>query len=269
MPSLPGTESAPAVRSAWAEGNFAKLAGATVLVGELLCDAVELHAGARLLDVATGSGNTALAAARRRAHVTGVDIVPALLDAARARAEVDGLEMEFRVGAAEQLPFPDRLFAVVLSTFGAMFAPDSARAAHEMARVCAPGGRVGIAAWVPDGYFGRLARLLDEAGTGEGKLGPATVWGTSAGIRRLFRGEGRAIRSVKRTVVFRGDSIEAYVHAFFKWFGPAVSVLQGLDPTAGATLTGQVTELVRASNRSGDGTVYIPAEYLESVVRLP
>ena len=146
----------------WAAGNYAVFAAPFMIVSETLCEAVDLRAGSRVLDVACGAGNTALAAARRFAEAVGVDYVPALLARGRERAAAERLPVAFQEGDAEALPFPDASFDVVLSTFGVMFAPDQARAAAELLRVCRPGGTIGLANWTPEGFTGQSSAIRNR-----------------------------------------------------------------------------------------------------------
>ena len=252
-------------KESWAAGDLARVLATSVLVGELLCEAVVLHAGERVLDVATGSGNAAFAAARRRAKVVGVDFVPALLETARRRAMVDHLSVEFREGDAEHLPFEPRSFDVVLSTFGVMFAPDQAKAARELVRVTRPGGRLGLASWTPTGFIGRLFATVDRFAPLGGTAPPATRWGDETALRELF-GPDVGITSTRRMANARSDSVESYVEFFRNNFGPAVRAYDALDADGQARLTSAIQTLVREHNRATDGTVFLPAEYLETVV---
>ncbi len=250
----------------WAAGDFSRVATGQTIVGELLCEAVELHARERVLDVATGSGNTAIAAARRRAVVTGVDFVPSLLERARDRSTVERLRIDFRNGRAEELPFVDGSFDCILSTFGAMFAPDQARAASELVRVCRAGGRIGLASWTPGGFTGRLFHTTARHVPALSGIEAATRWGTEPGLRQLFRRESR-IDARLCHVVMRADSPEAYVAFFRKFFGPTITAFESLDPSGQAALERDLLDEVRASNLATDGTTFIPSEYLEVVVR--
>lgn len=254
-------------RETWAAGDFSRVATSQTIVGELLCEAVELHARERVLDVATGSGNTALAAARRRAVVTGLDFVPALLERGRERAAAERLEVEFREGSAERLPFPDGTFDCVLSTFGVMFSSDPERAAGELLRVCRSGGRIGLANWTPDGYVGELFAVTARHAPSLEILRTATTWGTESGLARIFPGGSVRRTANVRTVVFRSDSPEAYVGFFRRFFGPTLKAFESLDRAGQEALETDLLEVVRAANVARDGTVYIPAAYLEAIVR--
>jgi ubiquinone/menaquinone biosynthesis C-methylase UbiE len=250
----------------WAAGDQSRVATAQTIVGELLCEAVELHARERVLDVATGSGNTALAAARRRGQVVGVDFVPALLERARQRAEVEGLRIEFKAGRVEALPFEDHAFDCVLSTFGAMFSETPAQAAHELLRVCRPAGRIGLANWTPDSFVGELFRVVARHVPALDSVARSTRWGTEAGLEELFGPRVAERRVARRVFAFRADSPEAYVGFFRQYFGPTVTAFAALPPEGQTRLEGDLLEAVRRANRALDGTTYIPADYLEIVL---
>jgi SAM-dependent methyltransferase len=256
-------------RETWAAGDLGRGAHGTVLAAELLCEAVELHAGERVLDVGTGTGNTALAAARRRTKVVGVDLLASLLERARARVESEGLTAEFREGNAESLPCESASFDVALSTFGVMFAPDQARAAHELVRVVRPGGRLGLASWTPDGYTGRQFAVLDRYAPEPGDAPAPTRWGSEEGLRELFPGARASIHARRRTVNLRGDSAESLVAFQRRFFGPVVRAFEALEPDRQRRLESELLSLTREWNRSGDATAFVPTEYLEAVVRLP
>jgi SAM-dependent methyltransferase len=212
--------------------------------------------------VATGSGNTALAAARRGGEVTGIDFVPALLDRGRERAAAERLRIVFQEGDAENIPFPDAFFEVVLSTFGAMFAPDQERAARELLRVCRPGGKIGMANWAPDGFTGEMFGLVAKFVPPPQGLGPPTRWGTEAGLRELFGGAA-SIRTCRRSAIVRALSPDHWLKGRRAYFGPTIKAFELLDPVGQEALAGEMLALVRRFNRSGDGTVVVPSDYLE------
>ena len=184
----------------WASGDFHQVAAQIVLVAEQLCDTADLHAGWRVLDVATGSGNAAIAAARLGCTAVGVDYVPALLERGRERAAAEGLDVELLEGDAEALPFPDASFDAVTSVFGAMFAPDHAQAATELLRVCRPGGTIALASWTPDGFIGEMFRTIGAHVPPPAGVRSPMLWGTEAHLRELF-GDGIASIEVRRADV--------------------------------------------------------------------
>jgi SAM-dependent methyltransferase len=193
-------------QAAWASGDYAAVGSRFPLIAELLCEAVDLRAGERVLDVACGNGNASLAAARRFCQVTGVDYVPALLERARERAKAEGLEATFQEADAEDLPFADASFDVVLSTCGAMFAPDQEQTASELLRVCRPGGRIGMINWTPDGYVGELFRTIGRHLPPPPGLRPPVLWGSPERLRELFGPD------VTISAPHRQDYLEAVIH---------------------------------------------------------
>src|SRR5215813_1139144 len=205
------TEAAPAGLSVikarqqrtWASGDYAVVASRIVLASELLADAAGLMAGWRVLDVACGNGNAALAAARSGTRVLGIDYVPELLEGGRARAVAEGLDVEFRLGDAEALPVEDASFDAVLSVFGVMFAPDHQRAANEIARAIRPGGTIGLASWTPDGFVGEMFGVITRHVPGPPGLDSPMLWGTDQHLSDLFGGAVAEARSVRRTFTLR------------------------------------------------------------------
>ena len=250
-------------REMWAAGDYAAVATPLLITSELLCEAADLRAGSRVLDVATGSGNTALAAARRRCEVTGLDYVPALLERARERAQAERLAVRFEEGDAEKLPYPDGAFDAVLSSFGVMFAPDQERAARELQRVCRPGGRIALASWTPEGFVGQWFQLTARYAPPPPGIKPPLRWGTEAGLRELLRGEFRIER---RCYVMRYRSPQHWLEFFRANFGPTRQTFETLDAARQADFAAELIELAKRGNRSGDDTAVLPAEYLEVVI---
>lgn len=249
----------------WAAGDFAAVATTLVVVSELLCEAADLHAGERVLDVATGSGNTAIAAARRFCDVAGVDYVPALLERARERATAERLAIEFREGDAEAIPYPDASFDVVLSTFGTMFAPDQEQAARELLRVCRPGGRIGMANWTPEGFIGEMFRTTGRFVPPPAGLMPPVLWGTEARLRALF-GDGIAsLTLTRRLYTFRYPSGEHWLEFFRTYYGPTLKAFEALDAGGRQRLAADLLDLARRHNQATDGTLAVPAEYAEVI----
>jgi ubiquinone/menaquinone biosynthesis C-methylase UbiE len=253
-------------QSTWSSGDYAVIGTTLQIVGETLCEAADVSAGDHVLDVACGNGNAALAAARRFAVVTGVDYVPALLERARARAAADGLALDLRQGDAEALPFDDGAFDVVLSTFGVMFTPDQDRAAAELARVCRSGGRIALASWMPDGFIGKVFKVVGKHVPPPSGLRPPSAWGTEARVRELFDGEARELRTAQRDFVFRYRSPAHWVEVFRTWYGPIHRAFQALPPEGAAGLERDLTALLEEANAATDGTLAVPSSYLEVVI---
>ena len=249
----------------WAAGDFAVIGLPTVIVGEQLCEAVDLRAGQRVLDVATGSGNTALAAARRSCEVTGIDWVPELLARARERAAAERLPIEFSHGEAEGIPFPDGAFDAVLSTFGAMFAADQERTAGELLRVCRPGGRIGLACWTPDGLVGELLRTTAGHAPPAAGLEPATRWGTEERLRQLLGPGVTSLWVTRRSLVYRFRSPRDWLDLYRAYYGPTIKAFEALAPDGQEALARDLLDLLHRFNRADDGTVVAPSDYLEVV----
>jgi ubiquinone/menaquinone biosynthesis C-methylase UbiE len=249
----------------WASGDFAVIGTTLQIVGELLCEAVDLGAGERVLDVAAGNGNATLAAARRFARVTSTDYVPQLLDRGRARAEAEGLDVTFEVADAEALPYPTRSFDVALSTFGVMFAPDHSQSASELMRVCRPGGRIGLASWTPEGFLGKLFRVIAKHVPPPPGVRSPLLWGTKTHIQDLFTGS-MSIEHRFREFAFRYRSPEHFVDVFRTFYGPTHKAFLALDTYGQAALEADMIELLQASDRGGAAGLVVPAEYLETVI---
>jgi SAM-dependent methyltransferase len=256
------TQQAQAMR---ALGDFAWAGAEQVVVAELLCRAVDIHPGERVLDIAAGSGNAALAAARRGAAVIATDFVPQLLQAAARRARAEGLTLETREADAQRLPFADGAFDVVLSTFGVMFAPDQSRAAAELLRVCRPGGRIGLTAWTPRSVMAAMqaaaARFAPSPSLPRARS--PLEWGTEARVRELL-GPGTTGMSVQvLTTDLCGASPAARVEFNRTYVGPTKAIFDRLDPAAQQTLAGELAGCLRQFNRAADGTLVASAEYLQ------
>jgi SAM-dependent methyltransferase len=255
-------------QATWASGDYAEVGTRLQLTAELLCEAVDLRASERVLDVACGTGNAALAAARRFCQVVGVDYVPALLDRARQRAQAEGLEATFQEADAEDLPFPDGAFDVVLSTCGAMFAPDQEQTAAELLRVCRPGGRIGMVNWVPDGYVGALFRAIGRYLPPPPGLRPPVLWGSEDRLRELF-GSGVTISAPRRTFLWRWPSPEHQAEFFATFYGPTNKALAALAADRAADLKAEMVEVARSFDVSDDGTLVLRQDYLEAVIHKP
>lgn len=254
-------------QAAWSSGNYAAVGSRLQIVGEMLCETVDLRAGERVLDVCAGNGNAALAAARRFARVTATDYVPALLERAAAQAAADGIDIEeFRVADAEDLPFEDGAFDVVLSTFGVMFTADHDRAVGELLRVTRPGGRIGMANWTPDGFIGRLFRVLGRHVAPPPGARPPSLWGTREWLDRMFGAEARAMEARPVNFTFRYPSPEHWLEYFRSWYGPMLKAFASLDEPGREALATDILALAGTFNRAGDGTMVVPGEYLEIVI---
>jgi len=253
-------------QAAWSSGDYAVIGTTLQIVGEELCEALDVRSGQKVLDVAAGNGNASLAAARRWCEVVATDYVPALLERARDRARADRLDMQFREADAEALPFPDGSFDVVVSVFGVMFTPDQDRAAAEMARVCKRGGKIGLANWTPDGFIGQLFKTIGKhVPPAPGARSPA-LWGTRARIAELFQPRAASVASAERNFVFRYRSPAHWLKVFKSYYGPVLKTFAALDPAAQAALDRDLLALIDRFNRSADGSMVVPSEYLEIVI---
>jgi len=253
-------------QGAWSSGDYAIVGTTLQIVGEQLCEALDLRAGSKVLDVAAGNGNVTLAAARRWCKVTSTDYVPALLERGRERAAAEGLTVDFREADAEALPFADASFDAVVSTFGVMFTADQDKAAAELIRVCKPAGKIGLANWTPRGFIGQVFKTLGKflpppAGT----KSPA-LWGTRERLEEMFGRQASAIAAEPRMFVFRYRSPEHWLDVFKTFYGPTLKAFAALDANAQAGLRNDLLGLVGEFNRANDGTVAAPGEYLEVVV---
>jgi ubiquinone/menaquinone biosynthesis C-methylase UbiE len=249
----------------WASGDFAVIGTTLQIVGEQLCEAVDLRAGERVLDVAAGNGNATLAAARRFAEVTSTDYVPALLEGGRRRAAAEGVDVTFDVADAEALPYPDANFDVVLSTFGVMFAPNHQQAASELKRVCRPGGRIGLASWTPQGFLGQLFRVVATHVPPIPGVRSPLLWGTDAHIQEPFAGAA-TIEQFVRDFAFRYHSPEHWVEVFRAYYGPVHKAFAALDAERQIALEDDLIALLRRADQGGSRGLVVPAEYLETVI---
>lgn len=267
--STPATVDLAALKTrqqgAWSSGDYAIVGTTLQIVGEQLCETLDLRAGERVLDVAAGNGNVSLAAARRWCKVVSTDYVPALLERGRARATAEGLSIEFREADAEALPFEDASFDAVVSTFGVMFTPDQEQAAAEMLRVCKPGGLIGLANWTPEGFIGQLFKTMARhLSPPPGARSPA-LWGTPARLSELF-GPPASMKTAVRNFVFRYRSAEHFLEVFRTYYGPVLKAFAALPPLSQVGLERDLQELIQRFNRSGDATMVVPSEYLEVVI---
>jgi ubiquinone/menaquinone biosynthesis C-methylase UbiE len=249
----------------WTSGDYARIGNTLVIMGELLCEAVDVHAGDKVLDVATGSGNTAISAARRFCDVTGIDYVPELIEQARKRAEVEGMSITFDVGDVEDLPYPDASFDVVLSTLGVMFAPNQEKVAEELLRICRSGGKIGLANWTPDGFIGNMFRTLGKHVPPPPGIKPPPLWGTEERLRELLGEDITSLEVTRRSYMFRYPSAGHFVEYFRSYYGPTLKAFESLEPEGQRSLAEDLEELLAQWNTSGDATVVVPSDYLEVV----
>ena len=253
-------------QAAWSTGNYAVVGTTLQIVGENLCEALDLRSGARVLDVAAGNGNATLAAARRWCDVTSTDYVSSLLDSGRARSVAEGHNVQFQEADAENLPFANASFDVVMSTFGVMFTPNQDQAASELARVCKPGGRIGLANWTPESFIGQLFKTIGKyIPPAPGVKSPA-LWGTQARLEELFGKAAQEIRTTTREFVFRYRSAAHWIEVFRTYYGPMNKTFGALDAEKQTAFTEDLLALMETRNRSGDRTLVLPSEYLEVVI---
>jgi ubiquinone/menaquinone biosynthesis C-methylase UbiE len=253
-------------QATWASGDFAVIGTTLQIVGESLAEAADIRAGERVLDVAAGNGNATLAAARRFAEVTSTDYVSALLDKGRARAAAEGLQVDFRIADAEDLPFEDGSFDAVLSTFGAMFTPDHTRPAREMLRVVRDGGRIGLANWTPEGFIGQLFKVIGTYIPAPAGLKSPALWGTEPHIVELFGAQATDIRTVRRNFNFRYRSAAHWIQIFRDFYGPTLKAFAALDSAGQDALEKDITALLNRCNIAGPASLVVPSEYLEVVI---
>jgi ubiquinone/menaquinone biosynthesis C-methylase UbiE len=252
--------------AAWSSGDYAIIGTTLQIVGEQLAEACDLRCDEAVLDVAAGNGNATLAAARRGCRVTSTDYVASLLDRGAERAKAERLEVKFQVADVEALPFEDASFDAVLSTFGVMFAPDHAKSAAEMLRVCRPGGRIGMANWTPEGFIGQLFKTLGRHLPPPAGVQPPALWGTEAHLRSLFGEQAASIQATPRLFNFRYRSAAHVIEVFRTWYGPVLKAFAALPPDKAAALEQDLGELLNRLNRAGPDSLVVPGEYLEIVI---
>jgi len=253
-------------RAAWSSGNYAIVGSTLQIVGEQLCEALDLRSGSKVLDVAAGNGMASLAAARRWCEVISTDYVPDLLERGKARAAAEGWQLKFMEADAEDLPFEGDQFDVVLSTFGVMFTPNQDQAAAELLRVCKPKGKIGLANWTPDGFIGQVFKTLGKylpppAGT----RSPA-MWGTRTRLSEMFEAGASSVKAESRIFNFRYRSADHFLDVFRTYYGPVLKAFAALEPAKQEELQDDLHALIVRMNRSGDRTMVVPSEYLEVVI---
>ena len=253
---------------AWSTGDYAVIGTTLQIVGENLCEALDLRAGQRVLDVAAGNGNATLAAARRWCDVVSTDYVGALLERGRARASAEGLAVRFEEADAENLPYPDASFDIVLSTFGVMFTPDQERAAGELARVCKPGGKIGLANWTPTSFIGELFRLIGRYIPPPAGIKSPSLWGTEEHLRVLFGKRIDRLETQRKNFVFRYRSPQHWFDTFRTYYGPMQKAFMAVGADKQESFSADVIKLVQHFNRATDGSMVVPSEYLEVVLKI-
>ncbi len=253
-------------QTSWSSGDYAVVGTTLQIVGEELCEALDLRAGQKVLDVAAGNGNVTLAAAHRWCEVTSTDYVPSLLERGRARASAEGLKIAFKVADAEALPFDDGTFDVVVSTFGVMFTPDQDQAASELLRVCKSGGQIGLANWTPDGFVGQMFKTIGKYLPPPAGVKSPALWGTRARLNEMFGPRASSIRVESRNFNFRYRSAEHFIDVFKTYYGPLLKAFAALDEVRRNGLNDDLNVLIASMNEATDGTMIVPSEYLEVVI---
>ena len=253
---------------AWSAGDYAVIGTTLQIVGENLCESLDLRAGQRVLDVAAGNGNATLAAARRWCDVVSTDYVGALLERGRMRASAEGMAVQFEVADAENLPYPDASFDIVVSTFGVMFTPDQKRAASELARVCKSGGKIGMANWTPTSFIGELFKLIGRYIPPPAGIKSPSLWGTEERLRVLFGERVDTLVTERKHFVFRYRSPQHWFDTFRTYYGPMQKAFMAVGADKQESFSADVIKLVQHFNRTADGSMVVPSEYLEVVIKL-
>ncbi len=251
-------------QTTWAAGDYAVIGTTLQIVGERICEAVDLRAGERVLDVAAGNGNATLAAARRFAQVTSTDYVGALLERGQERAAAERLPVTFQVADAEALPFGDASFDVALSTFGVMFTPDQETSVAELSRVVRRGGRIGFTNWTPEGFIGQLFKIIGKHVPPPAGIKSPVTWGTETRLAELFPSD--EVNAARQIFNFRYKSPEHWLEVFRSFYGPMNRAFAALAADEQAGLEADVIALLKSMNRGGAETLIVPSEYLEVVV---
>jgi ubiquinone/menaquinone biosynthesis C-methylase UbiE len=253
-------------QAAWASGDFAVIGTTLQIVGEELCEALDVRSGQSVLDVAAGNGNAALAAARRWCNVTASDYVPALLDRVRERALAERLPIKTEIADAEALPFADASFDIVTSTFGAMFTPNHEKPATEMLRVCRSQGKIGLANWTPEGFIGQLFKTIGKYIPPPAGMKSPALWGTKAHIEELFGKDASKVDTEAKAFMFRYRSDDHWIDIFKTYYGPVLKVFEALDAPSRVALTVDLKTLIAQFNLARDGTMVVPGEYLQAII---
>jgi len=253
-------------QATWGSGDYGRIGVTLQITGEELCEALDVHAGQRVLDVAGGNGNVALAAARRFCKVVSTDYVQQLLDQSQVRARAEGLVIDYQQADAEALPFDDASFDHAVSTFGVMFTPDQDRAAAELLRVCRPGGKIGLANWTPDGFIGQLFKIIGRYAPPPAGVASPAVWGTQDFLQRQFGAHSQAIATTERQFSFRYQSPAHWIDVFSTYYGPMLKAFQSQDTAQRASLRDDILHLIERFNVARDDSMIVPSGYLEVVI---
>jgi SAM-dependent methyltransferase len=249
----------------WSQGDYGKIGSLLSWLGESLVRELDVHSGERVLDVAAGNGNASLPAARRFADVLSTDYVPALLEETRRRADADGVVLRMEVADAQALPYDDGSFDVVMSTIGAMFAPDQSAVAREMTRVCRSGGRIGMANWTPDSMVGDMFRTVSRHVPPPQGLQPAVAWGTRDRLAELLGPHCSDLRVTRRTCAMRFPSARTCMEYFRTWYGPTLAAFAAVGEAGRDQLERELVEVYDSHNTTTDGTLAMDVAYLEVV----
>jgi SAM-dependent methyltransferase len=249
----------------WSSGDFHEIARQNVVMAESLCALVDPHAGQRVLDVACGSGTAVHVAARRYCEVSGIDYVPELIDRARLRAEADGYDVDLRVADAQDLPFEDASFDAVVSVYGVQFVPDQQRAADELLRVCRPGGRIGLAGPMPEGWSGDFFAVHGRYTPPPSGIHSPLRWGTEDGLAELLGDSVVSMESRPRKALQYYRSVEHAVEVFSTYFGPTLRALEAVGPEGEADVLADLAAVFERYNRADDGTAVVENTYLETI----
>jgi SAM-dependent methyltransferase len=253
-------------QAAWSSGDYAVVGTTLQIVGEQLCETLDLRAGQKVLDVAAGNGNVSLAAAHRWCEVISTDYVPNLLERGRARASAEGLSIEFKEADAEALPFADGTFDAVVSTFGVMFTPNQNQAATELLRVCKSGGKIGLANWTPDGFVGQMFKTIGKYVPPPAGVKSPALWGTRGRLVEMFGPTAISIQTEPRNFNFRYRSAEHCLDVLKTYYGPMLKAFAALDEAKQNGLKDDLRALIARMNKADDGTMVVPSEYLEVVI---
>ena len=252
--------------AAWASGDYARIGTTLQIVGERLAETMDLRAGSSVLDVAAGNGNATLAFARTFCDVTSTDYVDALLARGRSRAEAEGQQVAFQIADAERLPFGDASFDAVVSTFGVMFTPDQAKAAGELARVCRPGGLIGMANWTPEGFIGQVFKTLGRHIAPPAGVSSPALWGTKPWLEQHFGPQASRIAIEGKEFVFRYRSPDHFMDVFRGYYGPIHKAFLALDAAGQTALDKDLRATIASFNTATDGSMRVPSAYAEIVI---